>query len=272
MWRSKPLSLKIWSRKWNAVYWIRLLFGRTLKHCHVNHFEESLTSYLQDIHASHFQTQEKDEVSKTRDIYTPTLKGQLTLFGHESVFSKMSGDTSAVVSLKSSSRWKDWVTQCVGEYSARRKQAQAIREKEFLFSQWKTPTTEDSSDREFARNSRGEPKLSAQAKWPTATSNMMTGAGTQGRKGGMNLQTAVNWPTPTFGGNNSGSLQEWGGAKNPLRNPDNFNTNGNMQELSKGRLNPLWVCQLMGTTFEKTFFVHLEIPSTPTPPNSHSEP
>ena len=27
-------------------------------------------------------------------------------------------------------------------------------------------------------------------------------------------------------------------------------------------LNPMWVCQLMGITFEKTFFVQLEIPST----------
>lgn len=42
---------------------------------------------------------------------------------------------------------------------------------------WRTPTVEDSQDREFARNNRGEPKLSAQAKygkgamWPTPVAN-----------------------------------------------------------------------------------------------------
>jgi hypothetical protein len=45
------------------------------------------------------------------------------------------------------------------------------------------------------------PAQAAQAStWPTVHTHASTGAGTQGRKGGMNIQTAValsNWPTPT---------------------------------------------------------------------------
>ena len=38
----------------------------------------------------------------------------------------------------------------------------------------------------------------AYSSWPTATSSMTTGAGSEGREGGLNLQTAVSaWPTPT---------------------------------------------------------------------------
>ena len=87
---------------------------------------------------------------------------------------------------------------------------------------WRTPTAEDSANRTFARNNRGEPKLSAQVKlwptlrandpekrgdfkndprnglpaaakfWPTAHANCSTGAGQSPKKqGGENLQTAV---------------------------------------------------------------------------------
>lgn len=68
------------------------------------------------------------------------------------------------------------------------------------------------------------------------------------------------WPTPTFAGHNQGSLQEWGGSGNPIRRAgqlvqDENNTNGSIHELSRGRLNPKWVLQLMATTFEKIFFV-----------------
>lgn len=90
------------------------------------------------------------------------------------------------------------------------------------------------------------------------------------RKGtGVNLveyvQREESWPTPTFAGNNQGTLQEWGGSKNPFRGgqpgPDSPNTHGKTRELSRGRLNPKWVSQLMGTTLERIFFVRSETQS-----------
>ncbi len=71
---------------------------------------------------------------------------------------------------------------------------------------WQTPVADDSVNREHGKiNSRGEPKLSAQvmSSWPTPTaSDGMGGAGCSGRKGGLNIRTAVaEWPTPTVSGN-----------------------------------------------------------------------
>lgn len=63
--------------------------------------------------------------------------------------------------------------------------------------------------------------------WPTPTASMSTGAGRQGRQGGMNLQTAVKvFPTPT--------ANRWDGLQNHGVN------------VVTGQLNPTWVAWLMG--------------------------
>lgn len=75
---------------------------------------------------------------------------------------------------------------------------------------------------------------------PTPHSNMTTGAGTQGRDGGMNIQTAVaeaqkDWPTPTCNdASNNGGPAQWERVTIPLNCK------------AGGRLNPSWVEQLMG--------------------------
>lgn len=55
---------------------------------------------------------------------------------------------------------------------------------------------------EYSQRAAPEPTISGSAfsSWPTATANMVTGAGSSGRDGGDNLQTAVaTWPTPMAG-------------------------------------------------------------------------
>lgn len=127
-----------------------------------------------------------------------------------------------------------------------------------IMALWQTPVADDSVEREKGKfNSRGEPKLSAQALWPTATSNCSTGAGTQGRDGGMNLQTAAMWATP--------SSRDWkdspGMSKEGI-NPDGSQrtrmdqlprqipletSNGSPAPTEKrGQLNPEFVSWLMG--------------------------
>lgn len=332
MWRSKASLSKTWLRRWKQVYWLRLQFGRTLKPLTQHLFMEKYTSSLPDIAVSRLVMPVKEEVPKTLDIFIPTLPEQLTLFAPIAVSLKTSEATLPSDSEKSLSRWKEWVTECVGEYSVRRKQAQAIREKEFLSWQsgetaWKTPIANQvgSTREDFTE------KLHQQVQnWATPKANGANGPGVHGQ-GGQDLQTMVvmNWPTPTtmeneqdqakfearaarlkarnngkngtkYSGNGAGpnlaTLISWGtptsrdykdgtaeSVKNvpengllgrmvhspeaQLHDPDKFSTNGSDPErfrMLKKRLNPHWVCQLMGTDFEKIFFVHLETPCTQT--------
>ena len=103
-------------------------------------------------------------------IYYDTLK-QLDLFGASL---KTSEDTLHWDLMKFTEAFQIWVTQSSAESLQRRKLARHMREK-------------DCSSLPSERNV-----------WPTATSSMTTGAGTQAREDGMNLQTAVKtWLTPT---------------------------------------------------------------------------
>lgn len=137
---------------------------------------------------------------------------------------------------------------------------------------WPTPTSSNggANNETEAVTKRGHgTNLEGAMKWPTprATANKDVNRPTH-LTNSRPLSEVVNWPTSTFAGNNQGSLQEWGGSGNKLRNgqqdQDNSNTDGNIQELSRGRLNPKWVCQLMGITFEKTFYAHLATQLFPT--------
>lgn len=170
MWRSKALSSKTWLRKWKKVFWIRLQFGRILKPLTQSLFVEKYTSSLPDIVASHFPMPVREREQKTQDIFIPISNEQLTLFDLKYVSSKTSVDTSHLDSEKSSNRWKAWVIECTGEYSVRRKQAQAIREKEFLLWQsektaWATPVATDLN--RTTKYKQGGTALSMQVNWPT---------------------------------------------------------------------------------------------------------
>jgi len=59
MWKSKPLSAKIWLNKWSRVYWLPHLFSRTLKNSMAGRFVEEYTASLQDGLVSHFPLQAK---------------------------------------------------------------------------------------------------------------------------------------------------------------------------------------------------------------------
>ena len=92
--------------------------------------------------------------------------------------------------------------------------------------------------------------------WPTPHATCSTGAGTQGRDGGLNLQTAVRWPTPTAGdatgsGNRNGTTSQ---AHAGISLTDAVLTGGSLtprREVS-GSLNPTWVEWLMGYPTEWT--------------------
>lgn len=118
---------------------------------------------------------------------------------------------------------------------------------------WSTPRASDGEKGgPNQRDSSGSQPLPSQVlNWPTPHSNCSTGPGSTGRAGGLNIQTAVeqaNWPTPTAPGAHCvGTIEEWGGSKNPTRTagqPDQDSPNSPGKP--HGRLNPDWVDQLMG--------------------------
>jgi len=263
-----------------------------------NTFAEWWTSSQVDILVRGNPWLVKDSEKMTPDGFGNTSQGQLTLFSQPSASSKTSGDTSQKGYLRSSNRWKEWVTECIGEYSQRRKQAQATREKEFLSwrsgeVKWTTPTASDQN--RSTQYQQGGTALSLQVKsWGTPTSRDYKDAGDNvnyqkvAAKGKLSGQ--VQWPTPTtaeankipnqanygqkglsnhpaiVGETNREKLKK--DRKGQSQDPASLNTNGNAQEPQQvnGRLNPAWVAQLMGTSFEKIFFVHLETQSTQIPP------
>lgn len=99
--------------------------------------------------------------------------------------------------------------------------------------------------------------LSVSMQWPTPHRNCNTGAGHQGRQGGLNLQTAVEaWPTPAAQDSKNATLPPsqisrgtLPGAilRNGPQDLANRSTDGSSQEsVPTTRLNPRWVAQLMG--------------------------
>lgn len=344
-WRSKPSSAKTWLLRWKRVFWIPLLFGRTLKPSQQKNFADWWTASLEAIPVHHSHLPDSALVLPMNDTFGrlyELMSKQLDLFGASS---KTLTTISPWDSILFTKTYALWVTQLRQEYSVRQKVAHHMRDRES--SSWPTPhaspqenrttkptpsqeknghgkylavevhnwPTPDTSDRRSDKSN--QVGLSNAIKWPTPSTieghqdkelfqarvkrlkernTGKNGTKYSGNGAGQNLGMAVQlWPTPTFGGHNQGSLQEWGGSGNKLRfatpcgrdgrdgraskqtinrnsrplneqivsghlDQDSLNTTGNTPELSRGRLNPLWVCQLMGTTLEKIFFVHLETP------------
>jgi hypothetical protein len=137
-----------------------------------------------------------------------------------------------------------------------------------LVSDLFTEKTKSSQQTEGSSHSVTLPQA-VQKNWPTPTANNMTGPGEHGN-GGQNLQTEVqkNWPTVRMsdhkGAGKPGdkaqlfleSKSYLSGAVVGQPGKGLNNTNGK----NPGQLNPAWVAQLMGTTFERILFVHLVTP------------
>lgn len=102
-----------------------------------------------------------------------------------------------------------------------------------------TPTSTNTKAIHMRGKDKGKTR-GARSYFPTPTANCSTGAGTSGRDGGMNLQTAVKMlPTPAardFRSPNSKPYSERGGGRKGEQLPN----------VIGGQLNPDWVEWLMG--------------------------
>ena len=149
--RSKPSQPRIWSQKWRRDSWTQHLSGRILKPSHAKPFETEWTCLWPVIPASHFQQQESGSEPKTLATSGRTSQEQLELFALDSVSSRMSKDTSASDSAKSSETWEQSVTRRRGEYSLRLKSARLTSAS--ASSSWPTISVNES------KNSVGKSQL-----------------------------------------------------------------------------------------------------------------
>lgn len=287
MWRSKPSSSPTWLQRWKRVYWIPYLFGRMLKPSMQHPFETKYTALLAGIRASPSATPGCAKAKKTRGTSGQTSVRsfvQLSLFGASS---KMCGDTLPSVSTWCTKNFQTSVTRWRQEYFQRRKSAQRRKEKDSSSSQWSTPTLAEAKNlANEARMKRNSPELGTQImNWPTATVHQQSEEletyfvraermkerhkGKTGNGVGMSFNTSVKmWPTIQASEARQGFQNRDNGMKGSQKSlttvvteigrqgKDLTSTNGKSQE----QLNPAWVAQLMGTTFEQTFFVHMVTP------------
>lgn len=165
-WRGKSLPPRGWSRVCKTGLFTRLLSGLTSPPLTACLGVDSWIASLRAIRASQTASPEKVSERTTTDGCSITSSASSMKFGLL-VSSERTSLGTRTDSLRPSSRhWKEWVTALRLEYSQR-----AAPE----------PVT----------------SASASSSWPTATANMVTGAGPAGRDGGDNLQTAVaTWATP----------------------------------------------------------------------------
>lgn len=169
-WRRKSMQRRYWQKKWKQEAWMQRLFGPTLRHSQksLTSFVEKWTSSLEATHASRSRQQDSGRELKTSDtfsrIYAKLSKQSSLPF----VSSRTSEDTSALDSRRFTKAYEIWVSQLRRDYLAR------------------------------LRVQEARIKGNGCSSWPTAHENCTTGAGTQGREGGENLQTtAAAWATPT---------------------------------------------------------------------------
>ena len=173
--RSKPSPARTWSQKWKRDSWTQHLFGRILKPSHAKPFETAWASLWPVIPANPLAQQASDSEPKTPDTSGPTSFGQLELFAPECASSRMSKDTLAWDSAKSSETWEQQVTRRRGEYSARVKSARRISGSGC--SSWPTATVTDSSamspEPRPSRIATGRKTeyLARMVNWPTVTAN-----------------------------------------------------------------------------------------------------
>jgi len=237
MWKSKATQSKTWLTRWNKDTYLQHLSTQTLKPFHSQTFVDAWTSYLAAFPASPSAKPGQEDQQKTHGISSPTLPMESTPVQQDMFSSKTSKESSPpkvltgrVFSDMSSENWKDCVTRRRGEYSQRQKQAQAIRESEYLFllQEMESPSMTCSPDTQSQNPPLGQQDPTnnslngkSQESWATPNtmdhlpsrsveSQMQRALGVRkGRSKPDNLreqvdpeqvavyQEAKNWPTPT---------------------------------------------------------------------------
>lgn len=267
--RSKPMQLPTLLRKWKRDSWMRVLFSRTSKHFHIESFVTKLPSCQQVFHVSPSPVQGNEKQQKTHDTSTHSSQMELPLCDHDMCSSKMLKESSQQrqetesrylnMSLET---WSKEVTRVRGEYSVRLKSEHHTKGNESSY--WGTPRETMSRD---ATHDRGKCNLGEMVhnpkNWATPqASDHVEGARTATESNQKclgrdlaRLDTQQDRVSNSTSGNSQGS---WGTpASNDANKTPHCEINSKQAGLTKsvgiaeapqigGKLNPAWVCQLMG--------------------------
>lgn len=139
MWKSKHSSSTTWLSRWSKVYWIRHLFGRTLKPSTESLFMEKYTASLPVIHASHSALQGKEGELMIHGTFGRLYRRSLELYDLFSASSKTCQDTSLWDLTKFIEAFQNWIILLRQESLQRRKLALHMNAKGSSSSHWKTP-------------------------------------------------------------------------------------------------------------------------------------
>jgi hypothetical protein len=187
-WRGKPSPLPIWLRRSNKVDWLRQLSGRM---CDPSTAEHGVALWMASLAASRANLTASPESGSDERIHA-TFGARRGASSSSPAPGSSSLKMSAVCSHRAARNasyeiWSDLVSRVRSDCSRRQKSVRRI-------------------------SGNG----SSSSVWPTATANMTTGAGSSGREGGDNLQTAVAlWPTPNATDGEKGSAGQIFAGGNP---------------------------------------------------------
>jgi len=159
--RSKPSPAKTYLREWKAGNLMRLRSGVISSPSLGSGFLDWWISSLEATRASPSAAPASEPERTTHDTCGLTSQMEFAFSSPECASSRMSRDTSRWDSPASSAIWKNWVTRCRGEYSAR---LNAVRRtSESGSSSWPTVTANEDSYR-IGGDSQQSKCLSAMAR------------------------------------------------------------------------------------------------------------
>jgi len=234
------------------------LSGRILKPSLASSFAEKWTASLPDIPASHSAQPENGKAQMTLDTSGHLSDPQLELFSQDTASSKTSKDTYRLDSPQLSATWKKMVIEQRGEYSARKNAAHPTEGKECL--SWQTAAARDykgcgnAVDRKDGKHRLDT--LEAVVKFgrpdpdsPSTTGNLQgwytpdcsDRRSKNSKQQGLSNQVKELWPTPNTSDRHNPNLPHDIG-RGYLRTE----ALPNKTPTTTAKLNPRWVCTLMG--------------------------
>lgn len=256
-WRSSFSQWRTWSQRWKRVSWMQRLSGRILRPSRQSDFEARWISSLAAIRANPSVSPASGTENPILDTFGRILRqscGQLNLFGASS---RTSPDTLPLDSPQFIEAYARWVTHL--RRDCLRRQRSARRTSASGCSSWPTARAEDGESCGGHNAREAADSLRAAVTWPTPQASEYKGQSQRGQHCPedrlTNMVVATDGPQAPDSPSTSGKSQElWqtphaavgghisrgGDRKNEPYLP------GQVKQYAKGRLNPLWVSQLMG--------------------------
>jgi hypothetical protein len=190
----KPTQRPLSWRGWKQRPWIALLSGTISDPLMANRGAASWIASLLATRANRSPTPVNEQAPTTIATSGPRSHESSESASPDGASLRTSPAIYLLASRKSFPTWSAWATELRRVCSLRRKWVRRIDGSGCL--SWQTPSVVDSSGRDYTYPSGDKdnpfPTLPGQAEsWATPHVNCTTGAGTQGRDGGENLQTQV---------------------------------------------------------------------------------